>query len=180
MAGHVARVDMTQISHGTLRKWAELYCLIWKEPPWNEDFWTIEGVIADIHKGMREPSAEAFLAFENDALVGFTWGYEVSREKLREIAGWAHLDFIFEQGRVFYIDELGVDRSCRGKDLGKALSEALIERVENGHRIFIAALRTDIKAEAARGLYQRLGFKEVPIADSQHPNRTYWVRGITK
>jgi len=158
-----------------LRKCAELYCQIWKEPPWNEDFWTVEGVIEDIKKQMERPNAVGFWALYGEEVIGFTWGYEVSKADLREISGVVALDFLFKKGsRVFYIDELGVAYLFRGRGIGERLSRNLIGAVRNSCEIRRFTLRTDIKAITARNLYRKLGFRDLLIRDAAHPNRTYW------
>lgn len=158
-----------------LRECAELYCEIWKEPPWNEDFWTVERVMKDIKQQMRRLNAIGFLAFCEGKVIGFTWGYEVSKKDLREISGVETLDVLFERGsRVFYIDELGVSSSFRRRGVGKQLSETLIATVRNSCEIRCFTLRTDIKAVAARNLYTKLGFSDLSIRDAEHSQRTYW------
>jgi hypothetical protein len=43
-----------------LKSAAKLYCQIWQEPPWNEDFWTVDGVIKDLDDQIQRPGAKAF------------------------------------------------------------------------------------------------------------------------
>ena len=170
----IERLDVKK--EEVLRKCAELYCQIWKEPPWNEDFWTVEGVIEDIKKQMERPHAVGFWALHGEEVVGFTWGYEVSKEDLRKISGVETLDVLFEKGdRVFYIDELGVAPLFRKRGVGEQLSKALIAVAQGLCGIQRFTLRTDIKAIAARKLYIKLGFKELSVRDAEHPERTYWV-----
>jgi len=159
-----------------LRKCAELYCEIWKEPPWNENFWTAEGVIEDIRKQIKRLNAIGFLALQGGNVIGFTWGYEVDKEDLREISGVEALGILFEKGgRVFYIDELGVSSLFRRRRIGEHLSRILITTVQNSCGIRCFILRTEIKAVAARNLYAKLGFRELSIRDAEHSQRTYWV-----
>ena len=158
-----------------LRECAELYCQTWKEPPWNEDFWTVEGVIEDIKKQMKRSQAIGFLAFCDGKVIGFTWGYEVSKKDLQEISGVTALDILFERSRVFYIDELGVSLSFRKRGVGKQLSKTLIATARNSREIRCFTLRTDVKAVAARNLYIKLGFKDLSVQDAEHSQRTYWV-----
>jgi len=173
MEVEVERLDVKK--EEVLRKCAELYCQIWKEPPWNEDFWTVEGVIEDIRKQMKRSNAVGFLALHREEVVGFTWGYEVSKEDLREISGVEALDVLFEKGnRVFYIDELGVASLFRKRRIGEQLSRSLITAVQNHCEIRRFTLRTDIKAIAARNLYIKLGFSDLSIRDAEHSKRTYW------
>ena len=45
---NIVRVSAGVISKDLLESWAKLYCEIWKEPPWNEDFWVPEKVAEDL------------------------------------------------------------------------------------------------------------------------------------
>jgi len=65
---------------------AELYCEIWKEPPWNENFWTVERVMQDIQKELTRPNAVLFSATNDQGVVGFTWGYETTLSDLHRIS----------------------------------------------------------------------------------------------
>jgi len=169
----VERLDVKK--EEVLRKCAELYCQIWKEPPWNEDFWRVERVIKNIKKQMKQPNAVGFLALHGDRVVGFTWGYEVSKEDLRKISGVEALDVLFEKrGRVFYIAELGVASLFRKRGIGEQLSRNLIAVVQNSCEIRRFTLRTDIKAVAARNLYIKLEFRNLSVRDAKHSKRTYW------
>lgn len=170
----VVQVNMTVISEELLQSWANLYCQIWQEPPWNENFWQPEMVVEDFKKEMAYENALAFLAVEARAVVGFTQGYSVSRAQLREIAGSDLLDYIFiENEQIYYVDELGVKASHRGHKLSLRLSRALITQV-CGRGIKRIVLRTDSLALAARHVYSELGFVELAVHDAKYPSRTYW------
>jgi ribosomal protein S18 acetylase RimI-like enzyme len=171
----IVRVSLAAISKELLQSWAKLYCQIWQEPPWNEDFWRPEVVVEDFKQEMSRPDALAFLALNDQrSVIGFTQGYSVSRGELQEIAGNGLLDFLFtENERVYYVDELGVDSSYRGNHLSLRLSRALIDEVRN-RSIKSVILRTDVQALAARHVYGELGFNELSIHDAQYPTRTYW------
>jgi len=166
---------MAAISKELLQSWAGLYCRIWQEPPWNENFWRPESVVEDFRREMARPDALAFLALnDRSAVIGFTQGYSVSQIELREIAGSSLLDFLFvENERIYYVDELGVDSSYRGNHLSLRLSRALIDEVRS-RGIKQVILRTDIQALAARHVYRELGFKELSTHDIKYPTRTYW------
>jgi len=176
----VERVDMNTICPKLTKQWAECYCEIWKEAPWNENFWQPESVIADFRKEMQNRDATAFLAIHNGLVVGFTHGYSVNRQELQSIAENNQLDSIFEEkGRIFYVDELGVTAQYRGNRISIALTTALMEAVQtSGIKIFV--LRTDTKAVAARYVYQKLRFKELDVRDTAYPERTYWFLDIHK
>lgn len=171
---------------------ARLYCEIWREPPWDEDFWTIDGVVDDMINQLSKPNA-IFLfmeilpprdrelhcchQIEDPEITGFTWGYEVSVADLSEISGVSELRWrkIIDANRAFYIDELGVEKNHRRRGVGKELTERLLIQAAN-LGIDCAILRTAVKAVAARNLYQRLGFRELDIADVKYPDRTYWLK----
>jgi ribosomal protein S18 acetylase RimI-like enzyme len=160
-----------------------LYCEIWREPPWLEFHFTPEGVTANILDDMARPNALAFLAMRGGEVLGFTWGYEVSREMAREIASNDGLDSLFLNAgtsrRFFYIDELGVSSQARRMHLGELLSGAIMDAARDlGITNFL--LRTDRKAFPARNLYRKIGFRELSVQDGKHKNRTFWAAVSTE
>jgi len=162
-----------------LKSCAELYCQIWREPPWNENFWTVSGVLSDIEQQLSKACSEGFLAVNgSNEAIGFTWGYPVSKNNMRKISKSSDLDFVFEKRKkVFYVDELGVGSNFRIRGVGKSISETLITAAKrHGVKCFI--LRTDEKALAARVLYQKLGFRELDARDGEFTKRTYWLLEI--
>jgi ribosomal protein S18 acetylase RimI-like enzyme len=170
----IVRVSMLTISTEMLTSWADLYCEIWKEPPWNEDFWKVSDVIADFRKEMCNPHTEAFLALDGNRVVGFTHGYSVGSQEMREIAGSDLLDGLFKNiEHVYYVDELGVAKAYRGRHISIDLTYSLI-RAAQAQGLTCITLRTDKLAGAARGLYEKLMFKELEVCDVAYPNRTYW------
>jgi len=158
---------------------AKIYCQIWKEPPWNEDFWTAEGVIKDLRKELAKINAILLYAVNKKQVIGFTWGYEINILDLSKISGVSSSiwEKKFKIKRSFYIDELGVDINHRRKNTGQKLTERLLEEVSN-MGISYVILRTDVKALAARNLYQKLGFQELNVIDAKHANRTYWLNKL--
>jgi len=160
---------------------AGIYCRVWEEPPWNEDFWTIGRVIQDLHKELMKPNAVLLYATEEEdrEITGFTWGYETSISDLSDISGAfkSQWERIVGEKRAFYIDELGVDRKYRQCGFGLSLTQELLRKVTNLD-IDYATLRTDIKAVAARSLYKKMEFQELSITDVEHPDRTYWLKDL--
>lgn len=157
---------------------AKVYCDVWKEPPWNEHFWTVEGVTADIQRELNKRNACGYVMLNQTKVVSFTWGYEANRDELAEISGNRKLDIIFSGNkRVFYVDELGTLSQYRLKSLGKEISWQLLSAAEE-KGLDLAVLRTEKKAIAARALYEKLGFKELPVSDEQHKTRSYWVLNL--
>lgn len=174
----IVRVGAGVIPQGLLVSWSKLYCEIWKEPPWNEDFWQPENVAEDLSREMQYPDAVGFLAVDRGRVVGFTHGYSVSRDELRIIAGNGLLDHLFEKNeRVYYVDELGVAASHRGRRISLRLTSPLIEHARKCG-VGGVTLRTDVEATAARHVYRELGFTELSIRDAVHPSRTYWFLGL--
>ncbi len=168
-------VSLNQVSEDLLWKCAKLYCKIWKEPPWNEEFWKPEEVVHDIKQQLEKPCAEGFFSFHDSTLAGFTWGYSVSKPEINIISGNERLDSLFfNDNKVFYVDELGVALSFRRKGIGESLTRTLLGAIKK-HSINLVALRTDKKANAARSLYQKIGFKDLLIEDEKYPDRTYWL-----
>jgi len=166
---------MENIAPAELKQWAELYCEIWKEPPWNEDFWKPEEVIKDFQTEMSNPDSAAFLLLVDGSVKGFTHGYSVNREELRAIANNDLLDTIFsEDKRIYYIDELGVAKECRGLGFGKLLT-ARLQSEALGMGIRKVVLRTDTQAKAARRVYEESDFIDLKVFDANYPNRTYWL-----
>lgn len=171
----IVRIGAGVIPPEFLGSWARLYCEIWKEPPWNEDFWQPESVVNNLSQEMQNPDAVAYLALDGDRVVGFTHGYSVSRNELRGITGNTMLDHLFEKNdRVYYVDELGVAMSHRGQHISLRLSVSLIEHARE-QRISRVTLRTDVEAVAARHVYRKIGFKELDVRDAAHASRTYWL-----
>lgn len=158
---------------------AEIYCRIWKEPPWNEDFWNPSDVLDSLRQQLSEPLSVCWLALSpKKQVIGFSWGYGVSRDAMRKISGNDQLDRFFDSDKpIFYISELGVDPDQRLKGVGRTLTDKLIahSKDQECERIM---LRTDVRAIPARALYSNLGFIELANRDSAHKMRTYWTTEI--
>lgn len=175
----IKTMSFVQTPLSVLERCASLYCEIWKEPPWNEDFWTTEIVMQDLREELALQQSKALLALssdpeQNDAVIGFTWGYRVTQEDMQRISGTLEMDQFFQDAPVFYIDELGVDSKCRVNGVGRELTEDLLQwATDTGHKTVL--LRTDLRAEAARVLYKRLGFVELDTLDANEHQRSYWV-----
>ena len=169
---------LTTVDAVIISKIALLYCQVWKEPPWNEDFWREEEVSQTIADVLRDKSAIIQYCSENEILSGFCWGYVIDREKTREISGNQLLDEIFSSGKkVFYIAELAVNIGYRKHGIGRQLTQTLLQKLSaTGYEI--VCLRTDVQAHEARRLYQRLGFQELAIHDAKHLGRTYWLLSL--
>lgn len=170
MKTSIILVDASVLTSNLIDSWARLYCKIWLDAPWFEDFWKPEEVIRDFRSEMSQQDAVGYIAVDGDEVVGFTHGYSVDKVELRAITGNDLLD-PFVTDRVFYVDELGVDLKYRGAGISRQLTTHLLSAVS----ISTVLLRTDKNAHAARALYQKLGFKELPVHDSKYSDRTYWL-----
>lgn len=175
----VLDLNQTCAKKELLQKCARLYCEIWREPPWNENFWKPSDVAEDIVREINRPSGKCFLAtdktFQDNEVIGFTWGYMVDNEYFQQaLKSFPSEKFYQSLGKTFYIDELGVDSRFRKSGIGEILSRKLITHAkEAGANTVI--LRTDEKAMPARKLYAKIGFEESPVRDKKYPGRTYWV-----
>jgi len=168
------------IGEENCRKTAKLYCEIWKEPPWNEDFWKPKKVIRDLQEQMAKQNAIFLIATnETTEIIGFTWGYEINIAELSQISGvsvnvWKKE--IRKKG-LFYIDEFGVKGIYRGMGIGQRLVKELLKQI-SCFDINCIILRTDALAIPARTVYSKVGFKESVIHDAEHQDRTYWLKEI--
>lgn len=172
-AGNVRIVRLSLRDKELIRKTAELYCEIWREPPWNEDFWTVEGVIADIEKQFNNRNAVMMIGINGLGIVGFTWGYEVEIEEACSMCGHNISPRFINGARLFYIDELAVASRKRERGLGFRLTFDCLSEARQ-HGLTASFLRTDINAIPARKVYSKLGFKDSSLKDPEHPDRTYW------
>jgi len=166
---------------------ADLYCKIWREPPWNEEFWTNEGVAEDIKNQMKKVGSCLLIVQDTKdwRVIGFSWGYEVNATDLSKISGIPESKWKEAIGEetAFYIDELGVDKNYRRQGVGERLTGELLGETVNdlnslkrGDNPGYAILRTDVGALAARNLYKKLGFQELNLVDAKYSTRTYWLK----
>ena len=62
-----------------------MYKEIWKEPPWDEDFWTDELVDEDVKFALSQTDFAGKVATRKTEselfVVGFTWGYQLPKDK---------------------------------------------------------------------------------------------------
>ncbi|MGD0577137.1 MAG: GNAT family N-acetyltransferase [Candidatus Staskawiczbacteria bacterium] len=157
-------------------KCALLYCEIFREPPWREEFWTVSQVLTDLSVEAAKPGFSGFLAIADKEVVGFTWGYFVEKTDVRQISGHNGLDYLFASNErpLFYIDELGVKSTHRGMGFGRQLTIHLIEAAKD-MGVHSVILRTSKNAERAKAVYVHAGFVDLQIEDSSHEDRTYWL-----
>ncbi len=152
---------------------AKLYCEIWQEEPWNEE-WTIERASDKLTKILSREGSLLIFAMINDEVCGFVGGKPTTTEELDERTKKSLADTL-NPNEIFSIAEIGVGNTQRGQGLGKKLLGGMIERVSPDNDVRVV-LHTDIKAESAKRLYASLGFRDTAITDSKVPTHTYWIR----
>lgn len=162
-----------------IEKTAALYCQVFGEEPWYDDF-IPEEVMAVMEVQFNYPNAIAFVAVEEGEMVGFIWLYEFFQNDLKEGTRFSpQLEFLFKGGRrVFYFQEIGVKKECRRQGIGKKLGEVVLTKVrEIG--VSSVVLSTHCNAEAARGLFFHLGFRNSGIVrPPKELSRTYWILDV--
>lgn len=168
---NISFLKMVSADISILRSCASLYCEIWKEAPWNEN-WIAKKVLKSIKNQSKRGGFDGFIALSNDKVIGFAWGYLVSRDNIRVISGDKKLDFVFSNNeKVFYLAELGVSYRFRKKGIGGKLTDILLSKISQN-----IILRTDKRANRAKKLYFKKGFKELAVNDNRHKDRIYWFK----
>lgn len=157
-------------------KVAKLYSKIFREEPWNENLAPAEVMEIMIEQFSR-PQAIALAALEEDEVIGFTWVYEISLNDLRE--GTRHspeLRFLFEQGkRVFYFQEVGMEKAYRRRGLGEQLAREILEKAKR-LGMNTAVLSTNQGARPALSMFSKIGFVNSGIVrPPKELGRTYWI-----
>jgi ribosomal protein S18 acetylase RimI-like enzyme len=147
----------------------DLYKEIWKEPPWNEFFWTDKMVDDDISFALDQKDFIGKLALCSNDVVGFTWGYKLPFEKFPFLKG-------VTRDETIYIDELAVRSDFRRRKIGATLTNLLIENAI-GLGYYDLILRTDVNG-VAYAFYKSLGFDDTEVRDPTYPERTYMKKSI--
>jgi ribosomal protein S18 acetylase RimI-like enzyme len=161
--------DLTVEKVDDLVKTAEMYCRIWGEAPWFEDFWTTDGVINDFLEALAKPGAIFKTILIDGEVAGLCLCYQMEYEEA--IGRNPELGGFYKNGEpVFYIDELAVSSKFRHQKIGETLTRAILKENPNCH----FTLRTHIDAIPARSLYRKIGFTDLGWPDSTHSDRTYW------
>ncbi len=81
-------------------------------------------------------------------------------------------------GRFGYLQRLGVRDACQGKGIGEALSRRLIDSL-SAMGAGVICVNTQEENGAARSLYRKLGFEEIPerrLIMSRKPDSMGWGR----
>lgn len=144
----------------------KLYKEVWKEPPWNEFFWTDEMVNEDVNYALKQKDFIGKLALSSNNVKGFTWGYFLPKENFQ----------FLDLKEAVYIDELAVRKDFRKMGIGTRLTDMLISDAKKlGYET--VTLRTDISGGAYK-FYLDLGFNDIKIRDPKYSERTYMRKTI--
>lgn len=138
------------------------------------EFWSALAVESDLQYALQQPNPLVLVAEYEKKLVGFSWGYELPKEK-----------FCFLEGKISqranYMDEIAVAAPARIRGVGTAIGNAYIDRVrEQGLSEIV--LRTDRRNTASMALFLRLGFGPVleefgtQVCDPTYADRVYLRR----
>lgn len=159
------------------REVAELYSEIFREKPWKENFQPKEVMIL-MGEQLDGPRPEiALAAVEKRKVIGFTWMYEIFKDDLQEGTRYSpDLGSLFERGKkVFYLQEVGVEKESRRRGIGEKLIQKLLKKGKKQGANFIV-LSTNSKAESAKALFSKVGFKDSGIVrPPENLGRTYWI-----
>jgi len=91
------------------------------------EYWPTSKVTSDFYREMEKPEALCFVAKDDDAIVGFIWGYRMVVDE--------HIDDHLESpglsqlidGSFFYLDDAAVIPEYQGKGIGKQLVARMIQ-----------------------------------------------------
>jgi len=125
---------------GDLEQARKLFMEYARDLPFDLSFQDFEDELRGLPGRYARPSGRILLAKHGDKFVGCV--------ALRQIG-----DGICEMKRLF------VHPALRGKGIGKALAQAIIEEAR---RIGYKRMRLDTVLEPAKSLYRSLGFREIP------------------
>ena len=154
---------------------AEMFCEIWKEPPWCEFFWTVTEVREYILSFAKLPKGSWLVMKNRGKIIGFAAGYEVDSLELSQISGHSETIWtpLFSDKRGFYVAEIAVNPSYRGKHLGTALAITQMNYAKLKSQSYMVFRTKNVITEH---LYQALGFVRSPLVDGADPERKYWYK----
>jgi ribosomal protein S18 acetylase RimI-like enzyme len=153
---------------------ANLYCRIWKEEPWNEK-WSTDDASNKLLRVLSKKGAILIFCIADGEIAGFAGGKPVLAEELSSRISEEILDKL-KPDQLFLVAEIGVDSLQRGKGIGQKLLSKLIDMASADCDSLRFILHTDNKAESAKILYKKLGFKDTGAADLSVAGHTYWIR----
>ncbi len=137
----MAELKLIEVTGGEdLKRIRELFREYERDLPFDLSFQSFDRELAELPGRYARPTGCMFLA---------TWGREPSGcVALRQIG-----DDVCEMKRLY------VRPTLRGRGIGRALAEAIIEEAR---RIGYKRMRLDTVLEPAKSLYRSLGFREIP------------------
>lgn len=127
---------------------AAIYCPSFAEYPWLE-FFAVEDVEREIADVMTWPDAVMAVATINDRIVGAAYGFAVGRKP--DVV--ALVDVAPES---FYVSEIFVDRTVRGRGIARQLVDDLLRRVPN---LTTGVVRTSVEQPIIQRLFQERGWQ---------------------
>jgi ribosomal protein S18 acetylase RimI-like enzyme len=149
-------------------------------------FWEVDKVKKDIRQQLGREQSRGFLAFADDQIVGFTWGYPVTMNTVIVINDLdlqvpdeasilaRHRMGIRYTHNLGYIDEVGLIPEFRKQGIARRLTLALLTHFDY-ECLTTVLLRTDERATRAVILYEKLGFVRDPhLTDPIYTHRGYW------
>ena len=159
----------------------KLYRKIFQDPPWKEEF-TLEEVLTAIKEQFSMPNPIALSVFKNNKVIGFAWMYQIFKSDLEEGTRYSpRLNFLFDgQKKIFYLQEIGIEKEMRGQGVGKKLIEELLQRAKNKGADIIV-LSTNHNAKPIVSLISKVGFQNSGIIrPPKKLERTYWILDFKK
>lgn len=157
-----------------IRQLARIAYAVFGEPPWQDDL-----ALPRLHFGLgvdlMRPGAKAFSAHDKATgeAVGYIFVYEAcKRASLPNTLTLRGLS-IRRRRKGFLLRHFMRRSASSQRAVAESLSECLNDSLRSEREFTYRLDRTQISAEAHRGLYRKLGFPELPVRDIRFPDRSY-------
>jgi len=129
-----------------------------------EDFWPEQQVIKDLHSELTS-DALCYLASNSEQVIGFSWSYPVSSEKLEtklELMGFATSVQRFSGSEATaYLDEIGVSGPYRRRGIAKQLYRVQEAQLQQwGIKTLLARTKTN-PPTVVFSWFQRIGYQVI-------------------
>lgn len=158
-----------------LMEWERVAEEIWSAPPFGETMPPGKRLLEYGARLNREYARVCFAQFDGK-LVGYAWGYPVTKEELQEIShNTVELDayFVREGQMGFYISTVGVLPAFRGRKIGPSLFDHFMKEVIPFGFPFII-FRTEIDTVREK-MARPWKFEKTGIFDREYTERDYYV-----